>query len=116
MSKTEMVPCIAVNRVNDAMPGQRTEVPAAAFKELRRQGIVRGVDDDEPAEMPQPSAGGELDDRSLIDLIAEIPEGEEYWTDSGKPRTEAFKTLFDRDVTAQERDAAWEAYEAGESA
>lgn len=110
MSKMEMVACVAVQRVNDAMPGDATEVPAEAYDELVRQGVVRAPG----SELPPQSSPAEHQDRDLVDLIEEIPQDDEYWTSGGKPTTEAFQTLFGRDVSAAERDAAWEAFESGQ--
>jgi len=43
---------------------------------------------------------------SLLD-----PENEEHFTQSGKPEVDNLKELIDKDVTAAERDLAWEAYQ-----
>jgi hypothetical protein len=51
----------------------------------------------------------------IIDAIEVLDENnEDHWTTTGKPDTRALSDVLDRQVTAAERDAAWEAYNAPE--
>lgn len=50
---------------------------------------------------------------SLVDLIANLdPEDKSMWTGSGLPQSKALEALHGGSVSATERDAAWEAFQA----
>lgn len=53
---------------------------------------------------------------SLVSLIHELDvDDQSMWTTSGKPQASALENLHGGSVSAKERDAAWDAYQAQQS-
>lgn len=66
-----------------------------------------GKDDDAP------DAGGDDPLAEIARAIRSLDrDNPELWTGSGKPRTDAIEAVIGRDISAGERDAAWELIEA----
>ena len=86
--------------------GARIDLDAAAAAELLDVGVIRGVE-----------ADGEADRLAILrDAIAGIPLDAEHYTSAGVPRTDALATASGLgDVGADERDAAWVAFQSRES-
>jgi len=62
---------------------------------------------------PSPAAAADEDrHQAIVDVIAVLdPEDAQLWTKSGAPVVAALERVLGHDITAAERDAAWEGYE-----
>ena len=48
----------------------------------------------------------------IVDAIGKLEDGNaEHWTKGGKPEVRALEAVLNYDITAAERDAAWDAYQ-----
>lgn len=91
-----------------AVPDKKYGLNAADIERIVRGNCGVLVDDE-----PQPV---ETDPERLSDLLTAIseldPDNKDHYTEAGLPQVSALEEILDGDVTAAERDAAWEIYNA----
>ena len=73
------------------------------------KGVVFGTDVDQWQYIP---SNLDADSLSVADAIAQLDsEDSSLWTSQGKPQVDALENVLGRDVTAKERDEAWDAFQ-----
>jgi hypothetical protein len=100
-------------------PDGRFELPAGEADRVCGLGAARRADGSEsqPSGVldEDPGAGGSelpLEDE-IVQAIAMLdPDTEDDWTQAGKPDVRALETVIGKDITAQQRDKAWERFQA----
>lgn len=86
--------------------GKVVELPEEEARPLLALGAIVPA-----AVAPAPPPPAEGDD--LVAAIAKLdPAREDHWTQGGKPECRALAEIIGRDVSAKERDAAWDAVQA----
>lgn len=88
--------------------GQVVEVIDATAAWLIGQGIAVAADGDTEVE---PDGRQDLIQAAIRDMLESDPnkEDESLWTKGGKPDVKALASLLGYEISAAERDAAWEA-------
>jgi len=93
------------------LPGKFVDVETEEAKSLIKRGFASNdkVSNEAKFAPEKPSAPAKpvptLED--IVDVIHDLDPSQDYGK-SGKPNVEALEVLLDADITAQQRDAAWE--------
>ncbi len=87
-------------------------------KELVARGITQYVDmPEQDQDIDENSQNQDMDNDRLAALVKAIEKldagNTELWTKSGAPKTEALADILNDDVSANERDAAWDVFQKG---
>ena len=95
------------------LPGKFVDVETEEAKSLIKRGFASDdkVSTDAKVAPEKPSAPAKpvptLED--IVDVIHDLDPSQDYGK-SGKPNVEALEVLLDADISAQQRDAAWEVF------
>ncbi len=96
-------------------PDGRFELPEDEAARVCGLGAARRADGADAEPQSDDDAGG--GEPSLEDEIVQAigmldPDSEDDWTQAGKPEVRALETVLSKDITAQQRDQAWERFQA----
>lgn len=88
--------------------GALVELSDERAAELAEHLVVRSPGATEPAgEVDEAEAVNEADE--IVAAIGQLnPENPDHWTKAGKPDVAALEAILDRDISADDRDAAWQ--------
>ncbi len=91
------------------LPGDICELEDAEARQLITSGVAAAITNGEPTDI----GGGSFIDE-IVSAIGTLPiDDGDLWTKGGKPQIAALADVLQKQITAGDRDKAWQRYQEG---